>query len=344
VPAVALGKGIMALPRMLSSQGYVSAGFSASGMVNHQILGLQAEFDHFDASVQCTRDDCAALINTRVLEWLSAEPRDRWFCYVHYMDVHHPYEAPEDYAARFRRGSTELPRTDHLWMKRVREEGLTSEQLTHLVDMYDAEIAYLDDQIGLLLGELARTGMRKDLLVVVASDHGDELYEHGGVSHGHTLYEELTRCPLVFAWPNRVPARGVVECRVANVDIVPTVLDLVGVDPPEGLSGATLIPYFTGECRERPAYSEMKGNAVRKGRWKLWEQPRSPSRLFDLEADPTEQTNLAEVEPDTLRSLQLLLTAWHRGLVPPPKRPPPGAAPTLDSATVDMMRTLGYIE
>jgi arylsulfatase A-like enzyme len=344
VPAVALGEGVLALPAMLSARGYVSAAFSASGMVNHQILGLQAEFAHFDAGVQCTRGDCAARINARVLEWLSNGDSRPWFCYVHYMDVHHPYEAPSEYVTRFRRGSAELPRTDHVWMKRVRQEGLSAQELTHLVDMYDAEIAYLDDQIGHLLNELSRRGMGDELLVVVCSDHGDEFNEHGGVSHGHTLYEELTRCPLVFVWPNRVPARGVLDCWVANVDIVPTVLDLVDIAPPRGLGGATLVPYFRGDCEGHPAYSEMKGSAVRRGRWKLWEPPDGMPVLFDLEADPTEQRDLAKAEPDTMRSLHVLLSAWRRGLVPPRMRPPADAVPILDSATVDMMRTLGYIE
>jgi arylsulfatase A-like enzyme len=344
VSAVWLGEGIATVPALLRDSGYVTGAFSASLPVNHRIIGLRDQFDHFDASLSCAQGECASELNELVLAWLRQPHAQPWFCYVHYTDVHHPYDAPPEYAARFSKTYRTLPVPDHWWMQRPRASGPTPEELEHIVAMYDAEIAYLDDQICRLLAELRSNGGERNLAIVVASDHGDEFYEHGGFSHGQSLYEELTRCPLIMVWPGRIRPGVATDEWIQNVDIVPTILELLEIPLPEDIDGESLRPYFEGRPRRRAAFSEQQGASVRSGRWKLWEDRFGALRLYDLQSDPGESANVAVAELDTLRALSATLERWKGGLEPPPVAAERPDAPTLDPVTEERMRALGYLE
>jgi arylsulfatase A-like enzyme len=343
--AVQLGDGVTTLPEMLRDHGYATAAFSANVMVNHAILGLSDRFDHFDRSVRCSYGDCAGRLNNLAIAWLATREERPWLCYIHYQDVHFPYSAPPEYARQFTEhaDSFPIPTRDRLGHM-VKQGHVAREQLEHVRGMYDAEIAYLDAEICSLLRHVDAMGFERDLLLVIASDHGDEFYEHGRFGHRSTLYEELTRCPLVFVWPQRIPAGVLVEDWVQNVDIVPTLLDLLSIDAPAEFEGSTLRPIFGGGRSARPAFSEKRGTAVRRGSWKLWKRPRGQLSLFDLESDPTEQKDLAGHHPEKLRSLEAELASWEAGLEPPSLPSAPLPAGGVDSATAAAMRSLGYLE
>jgi arylsulfatase A-like enzyme len=315
---------------------------SASGQVKHCIVGLKEQFDLVDEEVECFSGDCAGRVNERTLAWLSKAPAEPWFYYIHYMDVHHPYDAPRDWAGRFSESYGKLPAPAFHGERKRRWENPEPEVLDHVVGMYDGEIAYLDSQVGQLLGSLKARGLTDNLLIVVASDHGEELCERGGYGHGQTLYEEQTRCPLIFVWPGQIPATVTSEKPVQNVDIVPTLLDLLGVEPPPEIEGASLVPCFRGDRPALPVFSERRGVSVRQGRWKLWHGDHGIVRLFDLSGDPSESANLARAEPDTLRALQAVLTNWRSRLRPPPRPSGRPRAARPDPAALARLHTLGY--
>jgi arylsulfatase A-like enzyme len=344
LPAVQLGGEVASIATLLRQHGYASAMINVSGQVKYRILGLQAQFDFVDENVECMTKDCAARINERALRWLSRRGEGPWLCYMHYMDVHHPYDAPAEYASRFSRNYGTLPTPKFHGQWKGAWDNATPEELAHVIGMYDAEIAYLDSQICHLLRSLTALGLTKNLLVIVASDHGEELFERGGFGHGQTLYEEQTRCPLLFVWPGRVPRGATVDCPIQNIDILPTILDLVDIQELEGLQGSSLIPYFEGDCDSQPVYSERRGYSLRRGRWKLWQGDHGVARLFDLRADPAERVNLIDQEPDTSRSLHALLMDWRKSLTAPP--PPPATSPAYspDSAAVQRLHALGYLQ
>jgi arylsulfatase len=343
VSAAQLGAGVATVASLLRAEGYVSAMINANASMKHRLLGVREQFDYVDESMDCVVGECAGLTVDRALKWIFSEGKDPWICYIHFMDVHHPYAAPPDYAALFseRYDSLPVPRFDGTWMDFWLES--SPKELEHVVGMYDAEIAYLDAQISRLFGQLRAAGRAEDLLVVIASDHGDELLEHGGYSHGHTLYEELTRCPAILSWAGHVPRGVTIDGPVENIDIVPTLLDLLGARIPEALPGSSLVPEIEGASRGRPIFSEEMGIAVRRGRWKLWQKPDGVWHLFDLASDPGEKIDLAHAEHDTLVSLHVELENWWQSLQPPTMPPDlPGSAP-LDSSAVEMLRALGYV-
>jgi arylsulfatase len=339
-----LGEEVLSIPALLRPLGYLSAMISASTLLKYRVLGLVEQFDYHDTNIECMRDDCAERINELVLRWLTRTKEEPWFCYVHYMDAHDPYSAPPEYSARFSASSGVLPDPEYPWMHRARDGPPDPEELAHIIGMYDAEIAYVDAQICRLLRVMRGLQLTNDLLVIVASDHGEEFYEHGSFTHGHSLYEEQTRCPLILAWPGHVPAGVRVECYVENVDIVPTLLDLLHVKAREELTGHSLVPYLEGRCSPRQAFSEKRGFSARRGRWKLWQDDSGTARLFDLVVDPLEQSNVAEAQPDTLKTLQSILDRWKSSLTPPRVRTDLPPSPMLDSAAVAKLRTLGYLQ
>ncbi len=342
LPGVRLGDGVACLPALLRPHGYISGMINASGQIRYRALGLQEQFDFVDESVECFSGECAASINKRVLRWLSQQHRGPWFCYVHYMDVHHPYDAPASYSSRFsaKYGVLATPRFHGRWKDMWIDP--SPGELAHVIGMYDAEIAYLDAQIAELLAELAARGLDDNLMIVVASDHGEELHERGGFGHGHALYEEQIRCPLVLVWPGRLPAGVRLDCPIMNIDIAPTVLDLLEIDEPHELQGTSVVGCFDGGDAPRVVYSERRGYSVLRGRWKLWDGDHGMTRLFDLSADPGENANLADIAPDTLRALRTTIYDWRNTLVPPRYPPELASSPVPDREAVARLRALGY--
>src|SRR6185436_6011947 len=171
------------------------------------------------------------------LAWLARRGRDRpFFLWVHYFDPHHPYSPPAPYDRRFAPppAATGLPR--------------------RAVALYDGEIAFTDHQLGRLLDAIDAEGLAARTLVVVTADHGEGLMQHGHMGHGLHLYEEAVRVPLVFRWPGSLPAGALVPGPVEHVDLVPTVLDLLG------------LPRGGGEIEGQSLAAALRGQAGTAGR------------------------------------------------------------------------------
>jgi arylsulfatase A-like enzyme len=185
--------------------------------------------------------------------------------------------------------------------------------------LYDAGIRQLDDELGRFFAWLAEQGRLEDTLVVLTSDHGEEFFDHGpdqpgrttGVSHGHSLYQELVRVPLIMRGPS-VPPGIRVGAPVSLVDVIATVLGALGLRPPSGLDGVDLRPLFeNGATSERPLFFETSGSqresdlrGVRRGRHKLVVDRQTGRReLYDLEKDPGESMDLFAEEPEIVERL-----------------------------------------
>lgn len=203
-----------------------------------------------------------------------AEP---FFLFVHYFDPHAPYEAPPRW-----RDAAASP--------------------------YDAEIAFVDEQIGRLLDALERAALVERTLVVVTADHGEGLGEHDEETHGYFLYDSTLHVPLLMRLPGVIAAGRRIETQVRLKDVAPTILELAGVPPLPAAQGVSLAPVVRGATApaDLPAYSETFypyyslgyawSRAWSEAGWK-YVHGVSPE-LFDLRTDPRELTNLAGVEPD----------------------------------------------
>lgn len=314
--------------------------------------GFDAYDDHFtaaEASIQDHEwegfdvgeafDRRADATTTRALAWLGAVPdQTPWLLWVHYYDVHGPYDPPDAYRARF------APTPDR------------SGKLGREIAAYDAEARFMDDQLARLMTAVDRRFGPEQVFVVVATDHGEGLMDHGWMEHGIDLYEELVRVGLVFRGPGIVAgARSTVP--VGLIDVAPTLLGLLGLPPQElraegvdlsaVLRGRAQPParplfferrlYTTRDQKQWPAVGAM--TAVRDGAWKLIEAPgEGTHELFDLQHDPSEQHNRYDGEGATRARLAQLLSAWESA-----PRTNNAVAP-VDPADAARLRALGYVE
>ncbi|HSK10900.1 MAG TPA: sulfatase-like hydrolase/transferase [Vicinamibacterales bacterium] len=208
----------------------------------------------------------------KALPWLEQVKGERFFAWLHFYDPHTPYDAPEPYGSRF---------AGH---------------------PYDAEIAYTDAQVGRLVEFLERHDLLERTVVVVVGDHGEGLNQHSEGTHGFFIYESTTRVPFIVRAPfERTRGRRVAD-PVRTVDVMPTVLDLMGIAAPADIDGTSLAPLMTGDraTLDLEGYAEALYplhhygwsdlRAWRAGRYKVIDAPRP--ELYDLERDPHESTNL----------------------------------------------------
>ncbi len=307
----------LTLAEVLRARGYRTEGYVSHGVLS-RLYQFDQGFDVYDASViegRLPRDVSTAREVTDLALGALARPLPEPFLlWVHYFDPHDAY----------------LKHPGHDFGERP-------------IDRYDSEIAYTDVQIGRLLDALAARGLAERTAVALLSDHGEGFGAHRHLQHTVTLFEELIRIAFVLRVPGVPPQR--VRDVVRASDLAPTLLQLVGLTPPEEFKGLP-IELRDGRFRAVPArvvvaetqrFADLR--ALRAGRFKLIQDRASGrARLYDLEVDPDEQHNLARQRPDVVARLRELLDAHYAGGTwSAPRRDLP---PDLERD----LRSLGYIQ
>ncbi len=274
-----------------------AAGWATGAFVGN--VYLSANFDMADGWSRhyCVNWPPAERVIDQVEDFLDRHPDRDAMALLHVMDMHLPYNEPRRYQGLwagdppdgFDAGST----TRSKILKVHKEEGQALEQ--YLVDRYDQNLRYLDDQLAELFEDLG-----PDAPIVVFADHGEEFWDHGDFEHGHSLYDELLRVPLIVRAPG-VPA-GRVQAPVSLLDVAPTVLDLVNT-PAKDMAGRSLLPVARGDAKAaaslearpqpvgRPLYGLELWGVIQDGQ--KWTTRAGDEHLYDLGADPGEQVDLA---------------------------------------------------
>jgi arylsulfatase A-like enzyme/thioredoxin-like negative regulator of GroEL len=345
------------LAERLAEHGYRCGAFIGA-MVLDGRWGLGQGFDRYDDEFELGPDQRFNLAKVQrpgdrvvdaALGWLGEEGDRPFFAWVHLYDPHTPYEPPEPFRSRFDPGGPsppsagESPSADSQ-MARLRE------WLRRQSALYDGEIAFTDAQVGRLLDWLDAQGLADDTIVVVVGDHGEGLGSHGETEHGYFIYDFAVRVPFLIRLPAgdlrdvRVPAQ------VRTVDILPTVLALVGVDPPEAVHGESLVPLMADPDREGPGYAYSESMApslqygwsplygVRTADYKFIEAPRG--ELYDLGQDPGEADNVITRLPGVAEELRGVLARIREEIEA--GAPEPQQA-DLDEQTLAMLASLGYV-
>ena len=334
---------VVSLAEVLQERGWETAAFSHNISVSRQ-SNYDQGFDHFaehDGGV-LEYPDVSEIVRD-VQEWLAGRRNTQrpFFLYLQPMNVHGPYRVPEsergsllgrppgpgfsyyaDPMAAIMKGDLD-PR-----------EEVTEEYLTSLRETYDQAVRYTTDQIGRLLEELGEEVV-DEALVIVTSDHGEELYEHEGFAHAYSVFEEVVRVPLIVKEPGQMRAARLSEA-VSLVDIYPTVLDLLEIRVRHQVDGLPL-PLTGGRDAETDPdraflfgvhwEKRARAEAIQVGGLKLidvfsdYQSPdrdyQSPDRrvlVFELEEDPGERTNLIELRRDIVKKLRRRkkrLLSWH---------------------------------
>lgn len=292
----------------------------------------------------------------RAVDWIKVHHDRDFFLWVHTVDPHDPYQPPREYNTLFADGPYKGRFKENSGLLHLLRTGarLSPEDKAQLELLYDREVRYTDDQIGRLVEALREVGIWDQTLFIIGSDHGEEFWEHDGLMHGHTLYDENLWVPLIFRFPGAIPAGKVVEQPVRMLDLMPTILDMWGVPGSPEMQGISLLPLIRGEeAREAPVafaeallyFDELK-SMVKDG-YKLVLNPSSGKvMLFDLADDPKERWDLART--DSTRAQQMLgeLREWMRASAAQAESLPHtegGSKAHIDADTEAQLRALGYL-
>ncbi|MBW2274620.1 MAG: sulfatase [Deltaproteobacteria bacterium] len=332
------------LAEILSEAGYVT-GALANNPFLHEKFGVARGFAdyrwHLGTNEVIRRADKTVDL---ALEWVDARAGAPFFLLVHFFDPHMDYDPPVGHRGRFTgsyRGKLPFPVTDAAKIK-LGWIPLDDADRAYVTGSYDEEVAFTDEQLGRLLQGLEERGLMGEALVILTSDHGEELFERGSFEHGHSKYQELLHVPLVIWGEDVKPGR--IDTPVSIVDLFPSVLEAAGLPVPEGGVGISLLPAATGRGRppERPILADgtlhgRRKHALIRWPWKAVAVPaQEETLLFNLEEDPGEQRNLADRHPERLRAM----LAEFEAISPPRSREGPAAE--IDAGVREQLEALGY--
>jgi len=356
-----LSERAVTLAEGLREQGYRTAGFVSNPWVT-TAYGFAQGFDFYhekETGLTTTVDDLA----DDARSWIEALDSDEpYFLYLHFMDVHAPYNAShEDYRALqgsrdvysgTRLGPNELP--DLRWSNiEVRPDWATDEmrrEVRYWRARYASGVRAFDRRLGKLLGWLRETGELERSLLVFTSDHGEELHEHGDWSHGQNLYDHQLHVPLMVRNPGGRGGGAEVHSFVELVDLMPTLLSLAGTVAPERAQGRDVSVLLEGGATEDPdvtfatATQRVPGlYSVRTPSHKLtYEIDTEQRSLFDIVRDGDEQRDIAARQPKIADELQDRLLTYIRDSV---------SGGTLEAETAEIppelkerLEALGYLQ
>jgi arylsulfatase A-like enzyme/Tfp pilus assembly protein PilF len=305
------------LPRELRDLGYAT-GAAVSTFILRRDVGIDLGFDFFDDEIPF-QEEMTGDSNSRrgdetlaaALDWIRSVVSKPFFFFFHIYEPHAPWEAPEPFASRY-------------------------------PDPYDAEVAAADKIVGDLIDELKSLGVYDRAIIILLSDHGEALGDHGDSGHGILLYREVLQVPLFLKLPGQRLAGTKVTQNAQMVDIYPTIARLVGFSPPAEVSGRSLLDLVHNEDPERVVYAETFYPRLHlgwsdlaslvQGRFHYIHGP--DPELYDLVEDPEETKNILQTQRRVYGSLRQQLGEYNRELSPPS---------AVDEETRDRLAALGYL-
>ena len=357
-PPNRLDNAITTLAEILNTHNFKTGLFSANPY-------LRAGFQQGYEASEIDRMSATAL-NDLAIDWLRSLSGEPFFLHIQYMDLHLPVEPPLEFAVLFAvEGDDMTENKVKNWAYGRGKDAVGADfedYRRRKVALNDGTMRYVDTEIERLLLVLEELGELSDTLIVVTSDHGEEFWQHAaeevemggdprnvyGIGHGHAMYEEVVRVPLVFSWPGIT--EGVRSSATWSLlDVAPTLLGMLGMEAPAEMRGRSLAPILglRGEAPkpwdalliESPAYGPDSTVLVA-GSHKLITRSDGIELVFDLGEDPEERRNLATIDPETTEGLRDQMSAMMALM---------GAAPSAekmqaDEDTTEQLRALGYVE
>jgi arylsulfatase A-like enzyme/Tfp pilus assembly protein PilF len=320
------------LAEVLQQAGWATSAFIGAFVLDSR-WGVNQGFDYYYDNFDLAKYKTISLDSVQrqggevikaFFDWFEGNGQKKFFSWIHLYDPHSPYEPPEPYKTRY---------GDRPW------------------GLYDGEIAYVDSLIGQVVEELEKKGLLEKTLIIIVGDHGESLGEHHESGHGFFIYDATQSVPLIVRIPSSAFQGKVIESQVENVDIMPSLLEFLGLPIPKEVQGRSFLPLIAGKSggTERLAYSETyypryhygwsELKSLRSAKYKFIQAPRP--ELYDLVQDPGEQSNIysssseegKRLERD-LRTLQEKMSA--RGIE---DRGPQN----LDGDAREKLMALGYI-
>ncbi len=322
-PIKPIPDGVTMLAEYLSKAGYCTSAFVTNPHLSPD-LGFHRGFEEH------------TLLNDwqnptdMMIQWIRHHENRPFFAFGHYMEPHSLYFPHKEYDFLPGYQGRILNDPNKFCDLKIYKPGepfqtkvnVRPGELEKMIALYDGEIRYADETISRLISELRGRKLARKTLVIITADHGEEFADHGWYFHGYTLYSELTKVPLIFSFPGLLPEGKTISTRVQLVDVMPTILDVAGIDAPSNLAGKSLLPLIRGNKKAKrmfessPCFSETAFRspykaAMIKGHFKLiWEEETGRTHLFNLARDPVEKMDLAVTMSPKSEKLVKELKSW----------------------------------
>ncbi|HEY3439329.1 MAG TPA: sulfatase-like hydrolase/transferase [Paludibaculum sp.] len=314
------------MAKILKAQGWDTAAFIGASVLK-KAFGFSQGFDVYDDHMPKPEKSLeeseyperrASVVADNAIRWLNGQSGKPYFVWLHLYDPHEPYLPPSPFREKYKH------------------------------NLYDGEVAYTDQQLGRFLDAVAKKSPAGNTIVVVLSDHGESLGEHGEFNHGIFLYDATLRIPFLIAGAG-VPSGVRVNQQARTIDVLPTLLELMGGKAAAPVQGISLVPAFQGGNlpltysyqetlypKMNMGWSELRG--IRTAKWKYVRAPRP--ELYDLEQDPQEKVNVIDAHPKEFRELDAQLKAIGKVGVGEVEKV---ASSQVDSQTMAQLKSLGYL-
>lgn len=350
-----LPEGVATLAQILSERGWTTGLVSANPNVG-SVFGFDRSFDTvyelFARSQPGTVREIelvatSAQVNADAIGWMEAVPQP-FFLLVLSIDPHSPYTPPRRFDAGRERPGSRVVGTHRF----INRKDLSERDKARIRELYRGEVSANDHAFGELLAALDRMGIADDTIVVLTSDHGEELWEYDRRGHGKSLAEPALRIPLVIRHPGspRVPAGGHITRPAQTVDVLPTLLDLIGIPAPDGVDGRSLLAASSAADAPVLAGLRLDGHdllSASSGGWKVvWDVKGSEVTLHDLRSAGAEARAVDEAaDPAAAAARDRLFSALQESVRDGHARRPEGSqAGELPESVEASLRALGYLD
>jgi len=285
-----------------------------------------------------TADELTKVAIDLIKKTIKNEKEKPFFIFIHYWDTHIPYNAPSECISKLGSYKPLNKTTDEIlseinnparvgYLKGYFKENV---DVSEIIKKYDGAIRYVDYQIGKIINVLEDLGILDDTIIIITSDHGESLIEHGIYFDHHGLYDVSVHVPLIIRYPDKLPENVKVKGLVQHIDLLPTLLSLLNIETNIKFDGLNLLPLINGEVDKirdkiflEEAYAQRRW-AIRTERYKyIFANNKEEAfckfcgkihgdleELFDLYTDPEEDNNILEDYPDIYYNLKLELKNW----------------------------------
>jgi arylsulfatase A-like enzyme len=320
------------IAEVLKKNGYATAAFTGGFRVSKK-YGFDHGFDIYKEEYNSKSKDSGQGVRLENLEkdlfsWLDKHSNKKFFLFIHSYDTHMPYIA-HDYLSEFEKSysgrlnilnnhsvfvnSQEFKIYSNLtkgslnnindFLEQIINKNLvelTNADVEHILALYDNEVRFMDNYFE----KLKELNLMGKTLVILTSDHGDELYERGKVGHGHTLYDEITKVPLLIYIPNYKTSSVRSKKLAQSIDIAPTILDILNIKPENDFQGISLLPLSNIGNSFVASQNKILSSLRTKEMKIIYNSENGNLELFDLINDPHELNNIAESEPNTINKMK----------------------------------------
>ncbi|MBN2372275.1 sulfatase [bacterium] len=343
------------LAEALKKKGYTTAAFIANRWIREEFNYNQG-FDTFEQVGGDIPRPGAAAVKERVILWLKDRPKQPFFAYIHFMDVHGPYYPPYPYNTFFtRKNRRELTDQEYNKLRYLKYEG--QRDLNFYISQYDGGIRYCDYNIGKIMQYLREAGLYNDSVIILTSDHGEAFFEHGECDHGFTLYNEEIRVPLIIRLPPSASSE-INDCILPQlIDIGVTILDMIGARFPYDVDGLSLLcaikkgkvdQWRDAQFSEEYMKGFPKAAMIKEGIKYIYNIFEGRIvEVYDMADDDREQNNLAAAHSfsDFYACIEKQIQEWLTGKeCLRNKISGKRDRANIDARTLEQLKSLGYIQ